>query len=180
VTGPTNHAQATPDRRGETAGFVTRGIAFALDAVIVAVAFNLTLAGTVFILSLLFGKNLSDVSVEPIVLTASFLGWSLVYSWFGLAAFGRTAGKGLMGLRVVRRDDGNLGVLHSLVRAVVAPVMQTVTFGVDVLWILVSSRRLALHDIVLRTKVVYAWEARAARPLLALRRGDETTPPPTA
>ncbi|MCW2887711.1 MAG: hypothetical protein QOE54_3632 [Streptosporangiaceae bacterium] len=79
--------------------------------------------------------------------------WLLTYR-----RHGQTVGKRLLGIRVVRADDGGpISNSQALMRALVYAVAGNVCscFGVlDVLWILWDRRKQALHDKAARTVVV--------------------------
>jgi uncharacterized RDD family membrane protein YckC len=70
-------------------------------------------------------------------------------------ATGRTVGKQVMGLRVIRARGGEIGLARALARAILC-----VVFPVGLLWCLVDRRDRALHDLVLGSAVVYDWGRR--------------------
>jgi uncharacterized RDD family membrane protein YckC len=74
------------------------------------------------------------------------------YLTFGWATTGRTLGKQLAGLRAVNRGGGRLPYPRALLRAVLC-----VLFPVGLLWVLVSRRNYAVHDLLVRSAVVYDW-----------------------
>jgi uncharacterized RDD family membrane protein YckC len=65
---------------------------------------------------------------------------------------GRTVGSVAMGLEVVNRRGGRLGPVRALLRA-----MFYTTFPIGLLWVAVDRRRRSVQDIVLRSRVIYAW-----------------------
>lgn len=73
---------------------------------------------------------------------------------------GRTLGKWLAGLRVVRKDGERLGYARSLVRHVIGYALTALTLGLGFLLAAFNSRGRALHDLVAGTVVV---RSRAAR-----------------
>jgi uncharacterized RDD family membrane protein YckC len=79
--------------------------------------------------------------------------WLMTYRWRG-----QTVGKRLVGMRVVRAEDGGpISNGQALVRALVFVVAGSICgcFGVlNVLWILWDRRRQCLHDKAARTVVV--------------------------
>ena len=76
-------------------------------------------------------------------------------------ATGRTVGKWLAGLRVVRKDGARLSVARSLVRHVLGYALTALTLGLGFLLAAFNSRGRALHDLVAGTVVI---RSRAARP----------------
>ena len=74
---------------------------------------------------------------------------------------GKTFGMALLGLRVVRRDGGMAGPRRAVVRTLVFP-LSFLLCGLGFTGILLGNQRRALHDLIARTAVVYAWDARTA------------------
>ena len=67
---------------------------------------------------------------------------------------GRTLGKWLAGLRVVRKDGERLGYARSLVRHVLGYALTALTLGLGFLLAAFNSRGRALHDLLAGTVVV--------------------------
>ena len=140
--------------QGLRSGPVSRTLASAIDVSVVALA----TAGVVFGWSLI--ESLGDGAFElsiPGPLGAFLLGESLltIYLWVGWATTGRTIGKQVMGLRVVNYRGELMRPGWALLRA-----LACVVFPVGLLWSLVSSHSRSLQDVVLRTSVIYDWNAR--------------------
>jgi uncharacterized RDD family membrane protein YckC len=74
----------------------------------------------------------------------------LSVTWSGT---GRSVGKQLVGLRVVRSEGSRLGRFQATLRAVVC----TFFGGPSLLWAAFSSRNAAVHDLLLHTTVVHDW-----------------------
>jgi uncharacterized RDD family membrane protein YckC len=86
---------------------------------------------------------------------------AVVYLTVCWSATGRSVGKHLLGLRVVRDDGTRVGVLRAGLRS-----MLCVVIGVfSLLWAAVSRRNAGVHDLVMRTSVVHDW-APASEPSL--------------
>jgi uncharacterized RDD family membrane protein YckC len=102
----------------------------------------------------LLGSNSIDLPKTGVLQTGT--GWPAVeflYLWIAWSLTGRSFGKQLFGLRAIQGDGARLGWLRSGARALWCTV-----FGIpSLLWAGVSSRNAAVHDIVLRTAVVYDW-----------------------
>jgi uncharacterized RDD family membrane protein YckC len=75
------------------------------------------------------------------------------YFWLSTAATGRTPGKALLGLRVLRGDGDTVGGGAAFVRALVFPV--SFVFGLGFVGVIGGRSRRALHDVAARTVVVY-------------------------
>lgn len=132
------------------AGLVSRGAAFVVDVAVVAAA--TTLAG------LVVSGIRYTVDGPPFVFPA-LPGWAfgtshtvlvILYLTAGWTLAGRTPGQLVMGLRVITAAGRPPGPARALVRALVC-----VVFPIGVLWVLVSRRTLAVHDLVARTALVH-------------------------
>jgi uncharacterized RDD family membrane protein YckC len=82
---------------------------------------------------------------------------------------GQTVGKQARGIRIVRADGAAVGIREMLPRELVSTatgVASLLPFGLgllglaDPIWILVDRDRRALHDLVARTRVIDARQAR--------------------
>jgi uncharacterized RDD family membrane protein YckC len=153
-----------PDDAGESllghyAGAVTRLGAFALDFVLSLAIFNLGAATVVWALRLFTPLDITDRSgiwwFVPLTV------WEFVYFWYCLTLAGRTPGKALFGLRVVRGDGSDLGSKHAAIRVLVFPLSSILAIGF--LGIVFGRHRRALHDVIADTAVVYDFDARSAR-----------------
>lgn len=132
------------------AGLVSRGAAALVDVAVVAAASALagivvsgiryTVDGPPFALPPVPGWTLG-VGHSVLVLVYLTVSWTLA---------GRTPGQLMLGLRVVTAGGLPPGPLRALVRALVC-----LLFPIGVLWLLVSRRTLAVHDVVARTALVY-------------------------
>jgi len=132
------------------AGVVTRCLAAAVDAAVVAgmvVLLYLGLVALRFAWSpLTFRWPTPSAQVSGTV----FVAVATVYLTVAWARTGRTRGAGLLGLRVVSARLGPLGWWRAAVRAVVC-----VVFPVGLLWSAVSPTRRSVQDLLVRSLVVY-------------------------
>ena len=97
--------------------------------------------------------------VQALFLTASCVtGWGW-HVFFEAYRQGRTPGKQLLGLRVVRADAAPLTPRQAFFRAFLCAV-----FYPGILWIPLDRRSRSLQDIALKTVVVYDWIPESARP----------------
>jgi uncharacterized RDD family membrane protein YckC len=138
--------------QGGRAGFVSRVAADGIDFVIVEVIYFGILLGIAVVRFLITRKDFSLVA--PDVWVTVLAQWFIIVMYLGTnwASTGRSIGKIMLGLQVLRADDGALTPRRAFTRAVLCA-----TFWPSLLWIFVSKRNAALHDIALRTKVVYSW-----------------------
>ena len=138
---------------GRRAGFVSRTIAFCIDAMATVL---IMLAGSVgFGLVLaVFNGDFNDagrlspgavLSIAPLVFGLyCVVGWTLA---------GRTFGKALLGLRVVDRKGNHPSLTRSIVRVLGYIVSSILWIGF--IWIAFDSGRDGFHDKIARTHVVY-------------------------
>jgi uncharacterized RDD family membrane protein YckC len=148
-------------KTGRYAGPLTRLLAVILDGFIVTVAFTLISAGLVFIVQLVAPEfELPDN--RGLLYGISFVGWAFLYMWFGLAIFGKTIGKWVLGLRVVTATGSPaLRGRAALLRTVTYP-LSFALFGVGLLGVIFGRERRAWHDHFAGTAVVYDWGSRTA------------------
>ncbi len=150
-----------PSRRGEPAGFATRGVAYVIDAMVIVLLMSLGAFALDAVVLLATGTTTgTDLGGMPsgwlmTVLTASCVG--LTYLTLGWWLFGRTVGKLAVGVRVVGADGRSPTFLRALVRAVMYSV--SAVFGLGFAWVGLRPQRRAWHDYVARTWVVYDWSA---------------------
>lgn len=153
--------QPSPVKTGRYAGPVTRLLALAADLLFVTSGFTLVIAGLTFLVRLF----LPDFALpdETGVGSAIALGiWAFLYTWVGLAVWGKTPGKALMGLRVVTR--GGSVVLsggQALIRTLTYP-LSFLPFGIGLLGAVFNPERRAWHDRFAGSAVVYDWGSRSA------------------
>lgn len=157
---------------GHYAGVVSRALAAALDVAVVTTSWTLALAAGGFLLST-FG--LRSPTLPGWVAAVAIALWGFVYVWGFVAVAGRTPGKALLGLRVVRSDGTFVPVGRSFARAVLWWVSIALAW-LAVLPVALGRRHRGAHDALAGTAVVYDWGDRAAElpaPLSAfLRRAD--------
>ena len=138
--------------QGANAGVATRVVAASIDAVVAGLGL-LAGYGSYVGLRLLLdprGYRLPDPSASSgatAFLVVLFLYLSVLW-----ATTGRTYGDHVMGITVEGRHGSRLGPVRAAVRALLYAV-----FPLGLFWCAVSAERHSLQDIVLRTRVVYAW-----------------------
>lgn len=147
---------------GKYGGPVTRLIAVALDVAIVSTGFTITLAGLSFLLNLI-GEGYDLSETRGIWFAIGLTAFVFVYALVGLAVFGKTPGKAIMGLRVVGSDGAiSLHGRQAFIRAVTYP-LSFVIFGIGLLGVVFNKERRAWHDHFAGSAVVYDWGSRTAR-----------------
>jgi len=145
--------------QGQRAGIVSRGLAFAADIGVAFLIYVVMGAAVSVLWDLLFSKKM-DIPQLPGWVNATAIFWILViYLGLGWGSTGRTIGKQLMGLRVVRSDGRSLKPRQAFVRALFCAA-----FYPGLLLALVDRRNRSVQDVVCRTVVVYDWIPEAARP----------------
>lgn len=139
--------------QGRRAGFVSRAVAYSIDAVIVIGGVPVIMFGIAVVQGLLrleapvYPPDLPDWLTASISVLWTF--WYFVGLWW---ATGRTIGAVIMGLRVVGRRKEHVGIVASTIRWW---VMVATLFVVGEVWLILSKSRLALHDRAAHTQVIY-------------------------
>jgi uncharacterized RDD family membrane protein YckC len=158
---------------GRYAGPVSRAAAAAIDVGVVLASYSIGVGIAGFLLDAIF-----DVSLEEgtgVVASVVLLGWAASYVAIGTAVAGRTAGKAVVGLKVVSRDGRPVRPVAAVVRVIAFP-LSTSLFGLGALLIVLRRDHRALHDLLARTAVVYDWGDRQAQlpgPLTAYLRAHD-------
>jgi len=140
--------------RGRYAGIASRITANSIDVAVIAL---LTIGGVWFaeatwaILNL---EPVNSVDLPPVVTAFIVPTMMFIYFPLGWTIFGKTAGKAIMGLRVVRPDGRRVGFIRAELRLLFALMLIFIGYW----WIIVDHRRRAWHDLVVRTVVVYDWD----------------------
>ena len=142
---------------GRYAGFVTRGAGFVVDVVTIAVTIDIAGAVIEFLVSSISGESFTFSQV-PVLSIVAVLAWAFVYCAWPLAMSGRTFGMLLFGVRAVRTDGTRIDGRQAVLRVLAFP-LSFLLLGVGFLLILLRRDRRALHDLIARTSVVYAWGA---------------------
>jgi uncharacterized RDD family membrane protein YckC len=145
---------------GVTAGFLSRFSAGFLDQLLIYFMVSI-------ILMILMQMLPSDVLGFEIigfsyVWSLKSLCWFLgilavvevLYFWLATAASGRTIGKIVLGLRVVREDGSRVSLLRSLARCLIYIIQLVLIFGLTFFVIAFNPENRAIHDLVSGTKVV--------------------------
>jgi uncharacterized RDD family membrane protein YckC len=157
-------AVATPHR----AGFVSRVSADLVDAVLVSVGTALILVTGSMLRALFAGSVFAFPRPNGLGTAGALSAVFVLYLTFFWTATGRTPGKQVAGLRVVTEHGEPLSGPRAFARALLC-----VVFPAGLLWVVLSRRNRALHDIVLGTAVIYDWKS--ARRTTALLRGSSAS-----
>ena len=157
-TGVAALKRGEPDRVRVCQGVWPRCLAMAVDGVVFALAW--LAVALVYYLALVATGQFSIVGKEPTARPVWVAGVAgvFVYFWVCEAVWGRTLGKRLCDLRVVRRDGGRLGAGGALVRTILRLVDWLPAFfvlGAVVIWATPTDQRLgdlAASSAVVRVK----------------------------
>ena len=142
--------------QGTTAGVATRVAANTIDGVLVGAALLLGYAGYIGLRLVLDPRGFHARDLSVIWVAVVFLDTVAAYLTLAWWLGGRTVGDRVMGLQVVSRGGGRIGFARALARAALC-----VVFPIGLLWCVFDPARRSLHDIALRTSVVYNWLPRA-------------------
>jgi uncharacterized RDD family membrane protein YckC len=137
----------------EYAGIVTRGIAFAVDALVIQVV-AIAVAGTVaLILSVISPPNDFD-KVIAAVGGVSYVLWLVGYFFVFWSTTGQTPGNRLLEIRVCRASDGGPVRPATALLRFAALLLAALPLCAGFLPILLDDRRRGVHDMIARTIVV--------------------------
>src|SRR4051812_30321437 len=164
---PTGSAQPAPrsaayerraralDLQGQRAGFVSRFAADVVDAIVV-VLLEFALIALVAVIRFLVTRHFRMSGPPTWLAIGTFWVIAIAYLTSGWATTGKTLGKQVAGVRVVRAEGTRLGSGKAFVRAFLYLV-----FPVGVVWSLFSRRNASVQDLLLGTVVLYDWSYRA-------------------
>lgn len=165
---------------GHYAGFISRLVAFFIDVAVISltiIAAGWFVSITMDVMQIrpmvaLLVKNVPWAKKVVILflspLTASLAGFAFVVIYYVFFWFfaGQTIGKAVMGLRVVPLRGGKMTLWRAILRYI-GYFLSTLSLGIGFLWIIIDDRRMAWHDKLARTCVVYTWEAHPDETFLA-------------
>jgi uncharacterized RDD family membrane protein YckC len=143
---------------GNYAGAFSRAVSGLIDIGAIIGLYTLGAAGLGVLTTVLFGFSLGRGGVWGLVALAL---WAFVYVFVELLITGRTIGKALTGLRVVRADGTAPTARVVFIRTLTLP-LSLLLFGIGFLMIPVRRDHRALHDLIGGTAVVYDWGDRPA------------------
>jgi uncharacterized RDD family membrane protein YckC len=162
-----------PNLGGQPAGLVSRAVAYLID--IVAVTFSFAAAAW-------FAHSLQDfldlgfvlLKLEPLLSPLTSLGlplsgtslFAIGYLLFFWTFGGKTPGKAVLGLRVVKAAGGRLSFLRAGLR-LVGYMICVLSLYVGFLWVAVDRQQRSWADVLAGTRVIYTWEARPEEEFLA-------------
>ncbi|PYE19340.1 putative RDD family membrane protein YckC [Williamsia limnetica] len=135
-----------------TAGIVSRGVAAGIDVAAVALILGGMYLGLLLVALMFNSGTFSPPS--PNILFTGVVGYAtaILYLTGCWAVSGRTVGSVAMGLEVVSRNGKRIGPSRCLLRALFCAF-----FPIGLAWVAVDRRRRSVQDIVLRSRVIYAW-----------------------
>ncbi|MGW1347533.1 RDD family protein [Kribbella sp. NPDC002412] len=145
---------------GHYSGAISRAVAAVLDVIFVFASYTLGLAGLDLLTTAFLDVSLRGDPSAPVA-TIALLSWAFCYTFGCLAIAGRTPGKGIVGLRVVRADGSTLRTGRALLRVCATP-LSVLLFGAGLVLIIFQREHRALHDLIAGTAVVYDWGERPA------------------
>ena len=145
--------------QGGRAGFVSRVLADAIDLLVAQVIFVGILVGIGTVRFLVTRRNFQIAAPDLWVTIAAQ--WLIIVAYLTTtwSSTGRSVGKSILGLRVVDRAGAPLTAFRAFLRAGFCA-----TFYPTLLWIFVSRRNAALHDLLFGTQVRYDWTTNQVTP----------------
>jgi uncharacterized RDD family membrane protein YckC len=147
--------------QGRFAGSISRFLAFLADQFLIGTLFTLG-ALLVQLAIQVVVRSSFEINDAGWAVVAAYMLWSFAYMAGSLAATGRTIGKAILGMTVVRADGAHLSARRAALRTLVFP-LSFLLLGIGFLIGLVRRDRRELHDLIADTGVVYSWDADTAR-----------------
>lgn len=136
-------------------GIVTRGIAFAIDALVIQVV-AIAVAGTMaLILSVISLPNAAN-TVIAVIGGVAYVLWLVGYFVVFWSTTGQTPGNRLLEIRVCREADGEPVRPATALLRFVALVLAALPLFAGFIPVLLDDRRRGLNDMIARTVVVPA------------------------
>ena len=136
------------------AGFISRLSAFAIDAVIIAITFFGSVLMIILMAAMLSRNQPFSMNFNDLLAGFLFTFYFIFYNAFFWSITGRTPGKALLGLQVVRKSGDKIHPLRALARSFAYFVALGPVF-IGFLWILIDNKRRGWHDKIAGTAVVY-------------------------
>lgn len=143
---------------GQLAGGISRLVAFMADAFTISFVYGVMVAVVVYVVDLFSNSKIE--AGHSLAWIIGYVSFAFLYYWIGLTITGRSIGKGLVGLRVVRRDGEPISPGRAAVRTFVYPF--SFILGLGLIPIVTGKRRRALHDWAAGDTVLYDWGDRPA------------------
>ena len=144
-------AEARP-YQGSAAGIATRVIANIVDALVIGVALLGAYGGAAAFRFVVTPGDFRLPDPSRVWFVLGYVAFLVVYLTAAWWISGRTLGDHVMGIRVVTGKRSRLRFARAFARALLCA-----GFPVGLGWCAVDRERRALHDLVLRTAVVYDW-----------------------
>jgi uncharacterized RDD family membrane protein YckC len=144
--------------RGVRTGLISRLIADAIDLAIVALLLFGALFAAGVVMYMLGDGRFRLPRIGPLVTAIAYPAVEIVYLSYMWGSRGKSFGKELLGLRVLQKEGHVLRPVRAFGRA----VFVTFLGGPSLLWVPISRRNAAVHDLVLQTEVVHDWSNVAA------------------
>jgi len=151
-------AEARP-YQGTAAGIVTRLAANSVDALVVVTALAAGYAGFVAFRFALSPRGFQLPNPSLAGFLVGFLWLLVAYLTTAWWLSGRTIGDHVMGIRVVTGRRSRSSLVIAFGRALMCTF-----FPIGLLWCAVDRQRRAVHDLVMRTSVIYDWLPRPTSP----------------
>ena len=141
--------------QGHRAGILTRMVASVLDGVIVGIMMGSLYLGWAGLRFLLDPRGFTWPQAQSLLASlTTALVMAVVYLAVCWSMSGRSYGGHVMGLRVVNFRGKKMRPAGALVRAGFC-----VFFPIGLVWCTINHENRSIQDIVLRTSVIYDWEA---------------------
>jgi uncharacterized RDD family membrane protein YckC len=144
---------------GPPAGFWTRFVAHFIDQIFLGII--------IFVLSIIIARSLVDTYIDGTLYftwdnVSEFTWWligltvlsEVLYFTVAIGAWGKTIGKAMLGIKVVRQDGSRVTYVRSLARCLIYLLQLDLIMGLSFLVIAFNPEKQGIHDMVCDTGVV--------------------------
>lgn len=142
--------------QGRQAGLLSRTLAYLIDEGVMIVTSSI-FSIVVNSLASQSGNYYEGLELPVWTFPAFYLVLSIFYNFASLASIGRTFGKAILGLLVVKATGKGISMFQAFVRACILAIPMASLFS-SILGLFRKDRR-CVHDLLCYTAVVYSWNA---------------------
>jgi|GEM_PF-5790969 len=144
---------------GPPAGFWIRFVAHFIDQLFLGIiGFVISLIITTFLVDTSINGTLyfefTDVPIFVWWILGTIVALEVLYFTVAIGAWGRTIGKAMLGIKVVRQDGSRISYTRSLARCLLYLIQLELIIGITFLVIAFNPEKQGIHDMICDTGVV--------------------------
>jgi len=144
----------------EPASFIDRLVAFIVDSIITSLGISVILIiSSAILIALVSTESAAAIGVGVVMFLISLLiAVAIQFCYFGYfwSEKGKTIGMGMMNIRVVTNEGGNMSFAMAGFRGTVGYYVSSFVFYLGFLWMLFDDNQQTWHDLMFGTQVVKA------------------------